>query len=27
MFHCYNNEADVDALVRALLANRSLLRT
>ena len=23
MFHCYNNEADVDMLVRALLANRS----
>jgi selenocysteine lyase/cysteine desulfurase len=27
MFHCYNNEADVETLVRALLANRSLLRT
>ncbi len=26
MFHCYNNEADVDTLLRALLANRSLLR-
>lgn len=27
MFHCYNNRADVDALVDALLANRNLLRT
>ncbi len=27
MFHCYNNGADVDALVDALLANRDLLRT
>ena len=27
MFHCYNNQADVDVLVRALLANRGLLRT
>ena len=27
MFHCYNNLADVDALVGALLANRKLLRT
>jgi selenocysteine lyase/cysteine desulfurase len=26
MFHCYNNEADVDALVAALLANRKLLK-
>ena len=27
MFHCYNNRADVDALVNALLANREFLRT
>ncbi len=28
MFHCYNNEADVDTLVKALLANpRCFLRT
>jgi selenocysteine lyase/cysteine desulfurase len=27
MFHCYNNEADVDVLVRELLANRELLKT
>jgi selenocysteine lyase/cysteine desulfurase len=27
MFHCYNNRADVDALVNALLANRNFLRT
>jgi selenocysteine lyase/cysteine desulfurase len=27
MFHCYNNRADVDALVNALLANRKYLRT
>jgi selenocysteine lyase/cysteine desulfurase len=26
MFHCYNNRADVDAFVSALLANRDLLR-
>ena len=26
MFHCYNNQADVDALVGALLANRALLK-
>lgn len=26
MFHCYNNKADVDALVDALLANRHLLK-
>jgi selenocysteine lyase/cysteine desulfurase len=27
MFHCYNNLADVDALIDALLSNRKLLRT
>jgi selenocysteine lyase/cysteine desulfurase len=27
MFHCYNNLADVDTFVRALLANRKLLRS
>ena len=27
MFHCYNNLADVDTFVNALLANRTLLRT
>ena len=27
MFHCYNSEADVDVLVRTLLAHRELLRT
>ena len=27
MFHCYNNEADVDTLVKTLIANRALLRT
>ncbi|MEJ0039329.1 MAG: aminotransferase class V-fold PLP-dependent enzyme [Gammaproteobacteria bacterium] len=27
MFHCYNNRADVDAFVNALLANRELLGT
>ena len=27
MFHCYNNHADVDAFMNALLANRELLRT
>jgi len=27
MFHCYNNRADVDAFIDALLANRALLRT
>ncbi len=27
MFHCYNNRADVDALVNAVLANRDFLRT
>jgi selenocysteine lyase/cysteine desulfurase len=26
MFHCYNNDADVDSLLAALLANRKLLR-
>jgi selenocysteine lyase/cysteine desulfurase len=26
MFHCYNNDADVDTLLHALLANRPLLR-
>ncbi len=26
MFHCYNDEADVETLERALLANRALLR-
>ena len=26
MFHCYNNETDVDTLVRELLANRDLLK-
>lgn len=26
MFHCYNNEADVDNLVNGLLANRELLK-
>ena len=27
MFHCYNNQEDVDTLVRELLANRALLKT
>jgi selenocysteine lyase/cysteine desulfurase len=27
MFHCYNDRADVDALVNALQANRQFLRT
>ncbi len=27
MFHCYNDEADIDTLVDALLANRALLKT
>jgi selenocysteine lyase/cysteine desulfurase len=27
MFHCYNNQADVDVFMRELLANRELLRT
>jgi selenocysteine lyase/cysteine desulfurase len=27
MFHCYNNLADVDTFVRALLADRKLLRS
>jgi selenocysteine lyase/cysteine desulfurase len=27
MFHCYNDDADVDILIRALLANRHLLQT
>jgi selenocysteine lyase/cysteine desulfurase len=26
MFHCYNNEADVETLVRTLIANRALLK-
>ena len=26
-FHCYNNEADVEALIEALLANRNLVKT
>jgi selenocysteine lyase/cysteine desulfurase len=27
MFHCYNNDADVDVLIRELLANRDLLKS